>query len=149
HLFTIRLAARFGPVRCPRMGKGRACAGRLLRRRGVTNTMNTPIEEIERSYPLLIEQYDLRPDSAGPGRHRGGSRIINHYQSLSDDITVTILSDRGRNRPQGLFEGAPGARTEVTLYKKDIGKTRKLRLPVKITVLLKKGDVIEIKTAGG
>jgi len=115
----------------------------------MTNTMNTPIEEIERSYPLLIKQYELRPNSAGPGRHRGGSGIVRSYQSLSDDITVTILSDRGRNRPQGLFEGGPGARTEVTLYKKDIGKTRKLRLPVKITVLLKKGDVIEIKTAGG
>src|SRR2546428_990370 len=115
----------------------------------MTNTMNTPIEEIERSYPLLVGKYELRPDSFGPGRHRGGTGIIRSYQSLSDDITVTILSDRGRNRPQGLFEGGPGARTEVTLYKKDIGKTRKLRLPVKITVLLKKGDVIEIKTAGG
>ena len=115
----------------------------------MTNTMNTPIEEIERSYPLLIKQYELRPDSAGPGRHRGGSGIVRSYQSLSDDITVTVLSDRGRKRPQGLFEGGPGARTEVTLYKKDKGKTRKIRLPVKITVLLEKGDVIEIKTAGG
>jgi N-methylhydantoinase B len=115
----------------------------------MTNTMNTPIEEIERSYPLLIKQYELRPDSAGPGQHRGGSGIVRSYQALSDDITVTILSDRGRNRPQGLFEGGPGARTEVTLYKKDKGKTRKIRLPVKITVLLEKGDVIEIKTAGG
>src|SRR5713101_6433553 len=115
----------------------------------MTNTMNTPIEEIERSYPLLIKQYELRPDSAGPGRHRGGSGIVRSYQSLSDDITVTVLSDRGRNRPQGLFEGGPGARTEVTLYKKDKRKTRKIRLPVKITVLLEKGDVIEIKTAGG
>src|SRR2546428_10225657 len=115
----------------------------------MTNTMNTPIEEIERSYPLLIKQYELRPNSAGPGRHRGGSGIVRSYQSLSDDITVTILSDRGRNRPQGLFERGPGARTEITLYKKDKGKTRKIRLPVKITVLLEKGDVIEIKTAGG
>jgi N-methylhydantoinase B len=115
----------------------------------MTNTMNTPIEEIERSYPLLIKQYELRPDSAGPGRHRGGSGIVRSYQSLSDAITVTILSDRGRNRPQGLFEGGPGARTEVLLYKKDKGKTRKIRLPVKITALLEKGDVIEVKTAGG
>jgi N-methylhydantoinase B len=115
----------------------------------MTNTMNTPIEEIERSYPLVIKQYELRPDSAGPGRHRGGSGIVRSYQSLSDDITVTILSDRGRNRPQGLFEGGPGARTEVTLYKKEKGKTRKNRLPVKITVVLQRGDVIEIKTAGG
>jgi N-methylhydantoinase B len=115
----------------------------------MTNTMNTPIEDIERSYPLLIQQYELRPDSAGPGRHRGGSGIVRSYQSLSDAITVTILSDRGRNSPQGLFEGGPGARTEVTLYNKDKGKTRKIRLPVKISVLLEKGDVIEIKTAGG
>jgi N-methylhydantoinase B len=115
----------------------------------MTNTMNTPIEEIERSYPLLIKQYELRPDSAGPGRHRGGSGIVRSYQSLSDDITVTILSDRGRNRPQGLFGGGPGARTEVTFYKKENGNTRKIRLPVKITVVLQKGDIIEIKTAGG
>ncbi len=115
----------------------------------MTNTMNTPIEEIERSYPLLIKQYDFRPDSSGSGRHRGGSGIVRSYQSLSDAITVTILSDRGRNRPQGLFKGGPGARTEVTLYKKDKGKTRKIRPPAKITLLLEKGDVIEIKTAGG
>jgi N-methylhydantoinase B len=115
----------------------------------MTNTMNTPIEEIERSYPLLIRQYEIRPDSAGPGRHRGGSGIVRSYQSLSDDITVTILSDRGRNRPQGLFGGGPGARTEVTFCKKENGNTRKIRLPVKITVVLQKGDIIEVKTAGG
>jgi len=115
----------------------------------MTNTMNTPIEEIERSYPLLIKEYELRQDSSGSGRHRGGSGIVRSYQSLSDAVTVTILSDRGRNRPQGLFKGGPGSRTEVTLYKKEKGKTRKIRLPVKVTVLLERGDVIEIKTAGG
>lgn len=115
----------------------------------MTNTMNTPIEEIERSYPLLIKQYELRPDSAGPGQHRGGSGIIRSYQALANDITVTVLADRGRNKPQGLFGGGPGARTEVTLYKTSKRKTRKIRLPAKITVVLQKGDVIEIKTAGG
>ncbi len=115
----------------------------------MTNTMNTPIEEIERSYPLLIKQYELRPDSSGPGQYRGGSGIIRSYQALTNDITVTVLADRGRNRPQGLFGGGSGTRTEVTLYKRTKGKTRKIRLPVKITVVLEKGDVIEIRTAGG
>ena len=115
----------------------------------MTNTMNTPIEEIERSYPLLIRQYELRPDSAGPGRHRGGSGIIRSYQALADDITVTVLADRGKNRPQGLFGGGPGAPTEVSLYKRTEGKTRKTKLPVKVTVVLRKGDFVEIKTAGG
>src|SRR6266704_3587414 len=115
----------------------------------MTNTMNTPIEEIERSYPLLVKQYELRPDSAGLGRHRGGTGIIRSYQALTDDITVTVLADRGRNRPQGLFGGGPGARTEVTLYKKKRGKPMKVKLPVKTTIVLDKGDIIEIKTAGG
>src|SRR5216683_29483 len=115
----------------------------------MTNTMNTPIEEIERSYPLLIKQNDIRPDSSGSGRHRGGSGIVRSYQSLSDDITVTILSERKRNKPQGLYGGGPGARTEVTLYRMAKRNTRKIKLPVKVTVLLQKGDAIEIKTAGG
>ena len=115
----------------------------------MTNTMNTPVEEIERSYPILVKQYELRPNSAGPGQHRGGTGIIRAYQALSDDVTVTVLADRGRNNPQGLLGGGPGARTKVTLYKKTERKTRRIKLPVKITVLLKKGDIIEIKTAGG
>ena len=115
----------------------------------MTNTMNTPIEEIERAFPLLITQYELRPDSAGPGRCRGGSGIIRSYQALANDITVTVLADRGRNKPRGLYGGGLGAGTEVTLYKMAKGMSRKIRLPAKITVLLQKGDVIEIKTAGG
>jgi len=115
----------------------------------MTNTMNTPVEEIERSYPLLIKQYELRPNSAGPGQHRGGMGIIRSYQALTDGITVTILSDRGSNRPQGLFGGGPGELTEVTFYKMAKRKTRKMKLPVKTTVLVQRGDIIEIKTAGG
>src|SRR5216683_7274303 len=115
----------------------------------MTNTMNTPVEEIERSFPLLIKQYELRPNSAGLGRHRGGTGIIRSYLALTDEITVTVLADRGRNKPQGLYGGGPGARTEVTFYKMAKGKTRKVKLPVKTTVLLQRGDIIEIKTAGG
>src|SRR2546421_1456651 len=115
----------------------------------MTNTMNTPIEEIERSYPLLLKEYELRADSSGPGRHRGGTGIIRSYQALTNNITVTVLADRGRNKPQGLFGGGSGARTQVNRYKKARGKTRKRRLPVKVTVVLHKGDVIEIRTSGG
>src|SRR5256885_6038993 len=115
----------------------------------MTNTMNTPIEEIERSYPLLIKQYELRLNSSGPGRHRGGTGIVRSYQALTDNIIVTVLADRGRNRPRGLFGAGPGARTEVNLYKTARGRTQKMRVPVKVTLVLQKGDVIQIRTAGG
>jgi N-methylhydantoinase B len=115
----------------------------------MTNTMNTPIEEVERSYPLLIRQYELRPDSSGPGCHRGGTGIIRSYQAMANETTVTVLAERGRNRPNGLFGGGSGRSTTVTLYKKSRGRTRKIQLPTKTTVVLDKGDIIEIGTAGG
>jgi N-methylhydantoinase B len=115
----------------------------------MTNTMNTPIEEIERSYPLLIKEYELRSGSSGLGRYRGGIGIIRSYQAQCNSITVTVLAERGRNQPQGLFGGRPAARTEVILYKKRRGTYRKVRLPVKTTIDLQKGDIIEIRTAGG
>jgi N-methylhydantoinase B len=115
----------------------------------MTNTMNTPIEEIERSYPLLIKQYELRPDSPGPGRYRGGTGIIRSYKAMASGTTVTVLAERGRNRPQGLFGGGSGAGTEVTLYRRTRRRNRKVRLPVKTTIVLQRGDIIEIKTAGG
>ncbi|HEV2227148.1 MAG TPA: hydantoinase B/oxoprolinase family protein, partial [Nitrososphaerales archaeon] len=79
----------------------------------MTNTMNTPIEEIERSLPLRIVKYEFRPDSSGSGRHRGGSGLVRAYMSLSDGTTFTILADRENHSPWGLHGGRPGGRTEV------------------------------------
>lgn len=115
----------------------------------MTNTMNTPIEEIERSYPLLVRQYELRPDSAGLGRYRGGSGIIRSYQALANNVTVTVLAERGRKRPQGLSGGGPAAGTQVNFYTRHGHKIVKKKLSVKTTIVLKKGDIIEVNTAGG
>ncbi|GIS91265.1 MAG: hypothetical protein CM1200mP20_13060 [Pseudomonadota bacterium] len=38
----------------------------------ITNTSNLPIEAIEMEYPLLVKEYSLIEDSAGPGQYRGG-----------------------------------------------------------------------------
>jgi N-methylhydantoinase B len=113
----------------------------------MTNTMNTPIEEIERSFPLLVEQYELRSNSGGKGRYRGGTGIIRSYKALTNNVTVTILTDRNKNRPHGLFKGRPGAGTKVSLVKN--GKRPKRIIPVKTTLTLRKNDTLEICTAGG
>ena len=115
----------------------------------MTNTMNTPVEEVERSYPLLIKQYELRPNSAGFGRQRGGSGIMRSYQALTNGVTVTVLAERGRNQPRGLSGGASGKGTIVKLYKRNRDPHAGIRLPVKKTVVLNRGDIIEIQTAGG
>ena len=42
---------------------------------GISNTMNTPIEILEMSFPVRVERYAIVPDSGGPGRLRGGCGV--------------------------------------------------------------------------
>lgn len=110
----------------------------------MTNTMNTPVEEIERNYPLMITRYEFREGSCGMGEYRGGTGIVRCYRAL-DHMKFTFLSDRARHRPYGLFGGKGGKETVIILRK---GK-RALRLGSKFTVDLSPGDCVEIGTAGG
>jgi N-methylhydantoinase B len=111
----------------------------------MTNTMNTPIEEIERTLPIRMVKYEFRPDSSGAGEFRGGSGLIRAYEALSDGTTFTVLADRERHQPWGLKGGRPGSGTEVILE-----STRKRRrVNSKCTLTLAMGDIVVIKTAGG
>jgi N-methylhydantoinase B len=111
----------------------------------MTNTMNTPIEEIERTLPIRMVTYEFRPNSSGAGRHRGGSGLIRSYQSLADRTTFTILADRERCLPWGIGGGACGRGTEVYVVRKGVRR----RVPSKSTLTLQSGDIVEVNTAGG
>ena len=64
----------------------------------MTNTMNTPIEEIERSLPVLITRYEFRENSCGAGRFRGGCGIVRAFEMLGDETTFTIVSNSPTSR---------------------------------------------------
>ena len=42
---------------------------------GISNTMNTPIEILEMSFPVRVERYEIVPDTGGAGRWRGGCGV--------------------------------------------------------------------------
>ncbi|MBI3841336.1 MAG: hydantoinase B/oxoprolinase family protein [Thaumarchaeota archaeon] len=111
----------------------------------MTNTMNTPIEELERSFPILMTRYEFRPDSSGAGQHRGGCGLVRSYRVLSDRTTFTVLADREKHFPWGVAGGKPGKGTEVMLRR--AGVLRRVR--TKCTMTLMAGDEVEIRTAGG
>ncbi len=111
----------------------------------MTNTLNTPIEEIERALPITMVKYEFRPESAGAGMFRGGSGLVRAYKALQAGITFTVLAERGRHLPWGLGGGGPGCGTEVVLEGAGVRRS----LGVKATVKLRKGEVVEIRTAGG
>ena len=112
----------------------------------MTNTMNTPVEVVEREYPLLVVEYRLRSGSGGAGKYRGGLGIVRAIKALEDGVTASVVGERVRLRPWGLQGGLPGAPAEYLVIRRD-GRVE--RLPSKARVTLARGDVIVVKTAGG
>ena len=107
---------------------------------GMSNTLNTPIESLERAYPIRIDEYALRPGSGGGGQHRGGDGIIRRYR-VTAPCTVTLLTERRRHAPKGALGGADGEPGKNLLNGEP--------LPAKCRVELKPGDVVAMETPGG
>jgi N-methylhydantoinase B len=106
------------------------------------NTENAPVEETELSYPLRILRYELVEDSEGAGRYRGGLGLRRDYLFPDHHATFTVLADRTRWGPHGLFGGMPGAPARYVLNEAS-------ELGAKVTVELAPGDVVSYRTCGG
>jgi N-methylhydantoinase B len=73
------------------------------------NASNIPVEAQEAAQPIVVEHFGFIPDSAGPGKFRGGAGIRRDLRVLADAGKLTNLSERQRFAPYGLFGGQPGA----------------------------------------
>jgi N-methylhydantoinase B/oxoprolinase/acetone carboxylase alpha subunit len=114
---------------------------------GMTNTKNTPIEALERSYPMRVLRYRLRRGSGGAGEAPGGEGIERDLQVL-EDCTVSLITERRVSRPPGLRGGSPGAPGENWLLPAG-DEAKAERLPDKCTIRLHPGDVLRMLTPGG
>ena len=65
------------------------------------DTHNGPNEQAEAKFPILVERFELVPDSAGAGRYRGGLGVERTTRALSP-IVVNTQSDRSKCPPWGL-----------------------------------------------
>ncbi len=80
----------------------------------MSNTLNTPIEALERELPLLVTEYALRRGSGGAGTHRGGDGVMRELEALSD-MTFSLIAERRRHAPPGAHGGGPGEPGRDTL----------------------------------
>jgi N-methylhydantoinase B len=75
----------------------------------VSNMMNTPIEILEISFPLRVEEYALLPDSGGAGTWRGGLGARRVWRVLDHEAQAAVCCERALTPPFGLAGGRPGA----------------------------------------
>lgn len=106
----------------------------------MSNTLNTPVEALELSYPLRVERYALRLGSGGAGARRGGDGVVREIRVL-EPCRLSVISERRARAPQGERGGEPGAPGRNLLNGED--------LPAKATRDLAAGDVVRIETPGG
>ena len=114
---------------------------------GMTNTKNTPIEALERVFPMRVLRYTLRRGSGGAGVSPGGEGIERDLLML-EDVTVSLITERRASQPWGLAGGEPGAVGENWLLPAG-DESRAERLPDKVTLKLRAGDVLRVETPGG
>jgi N-methylhydantoinase B len=108
-----------------------------------TNILATPTEIIESEAPILFETKELVPDSGGAGRRRGGCGQEAIIRNLSPGpMLMSIMSERTKVAPQGLFGAGPGARPH---FVRDDG----VLLDSKGIASIAPGQAVTIRTHGG
>ena len=112
----------------------------------MTNTMNTPVEVIETVYPIRFLKYELREDSGGPGKWRGGVGLERSWMLLAPSAILSVLAERTKIPPWGLYGGKSGAKGEYYILK---ANGKRIKLKSKCTVKIEKGDILTVRTPGG
>lgn len=128
------------------MGGTAAGAGASGLRVHMGNTMNLPIEGIEAALPVRYLNYEIVPEAAGTGLHRGGAGVRKTLMTLVDGIEASVLGERTRTAAHGVAGGGTGGLARFRL----ISPKGERELSAKSGPhSLARGDILEMTTAGG
>ena len=110
----------------------------------------------ETRFPLRVLKYEIRADSGGAGKWRGGLGCWRQFEVTADAISVSALTDRITEGPYGLMKGAPGAPTGFFVKRVEDADFRTFKevygtvSPTKfVNIRLHRGDQILVRVPGG
>jgi N-methylhydantoinase B len=104
-----------------------------------------PVEILEAAYPVVFTRWSLRPDSGGPGRHRGGLGAVYELELLEETADVFLFGERGRYAPPGVVGGGEGARNRFLFdHDKEPPMASKM-----VGLKLRRGERLRLETPGG
>lgn len=115
---------------------------------GISNTMNTPIEILEMSFPVRVERYAVIPDSGGVGKYRGGCGVERVWRILGHPAQISVCMERSVAPPFGLAGGGPGGGARVSLILPD-GRVRRLNTKGTLTAPPEAQVVMHAPGSGG
>ena len=108
-----------------------------------------PVEILEAANPVMFTQWALRPDSGGPGLHRGGVGAVYEIEALAPGVTeIALLGERGRFAPFGVAGGGSGAMNTFHWDGQDGPQTPAMASKV-VGVSLRQGARLRLESPGG
>jgi N-methylhydantoinase B len=107
-----------------------------------------PMEILEAAYPVMFKQWALRPDSAGPGMHRGGMGATYEIEVLEENATAFLFGERGRFAPKGAAGGGDAA-LNVFSYEQADGWHHPPMASKMVGIKLERGQSVRLDTPGG
>ena len=108
-----------------------------------------PVEILESLYPIMFTQWALRPDSGGPGQHRGGLGAIYEIEALADSgAEVFLLGERGKYPPFGV-NGGESAALNRFVYGTDNGEAVPPLVSKVTDIKIRQGQRVRLETPGG
>ncbi len=108
---------------------------------------NYPVEYVERDFPLSIERYAVRPDSGGPGFHRGGAGVVRDVRVLCERAELATRMENTLVAPYGVAGGRAGRTGRIVLNPGTAGE--RLLPPLGDGIELRCGDLLRFETCGG
>jgi 5-oxoprolinase (ATP-hydrolysing) len=111
----------------------------------MTNTRLTDPEILETRFPVLVEEFAIRKNSGGAGRHCGGNGAVRRIK-FREPMTASMLSNRRRVAPFGLEGGGSAAPGRNSVARAD-GSVEVFGATASVAV--EPGDVFVIETPGG
>ena len=116
-----------------------------------TSAANTSVELMETRAPVLVLEKTFVSDSAGPGKHRGGSGVRTRLRKLYDDGLPTLASVY----PEGVgvtVEGLHGGRHGGSVHGRVVDPAGKVLRDCgtgELVTLTSVDQIVEIQLAGG
>jgi N-methylhydantoinase B len=105
---------------------------------------STPIEVLEARSGMLFERLEIRTDSGGAGKHRGGAGLQRDIRFVSEGEFLSVIK-KTRSAPWALEGGIEPEPNQVITFP---GTDREARVSTK-RIPVKPGDLIRLMTAGG
>jgi 5-oxoprolinase (ATP-hydrolysing) len=130
---------------CGGAGAGDGFSGASAVQTHMTNSRLTDPEVLETRFPVLVEDFSVRPGSGGAGHWPGGDGVVRRIR-FREAMTASLLSGRRLTRPFGLAGGDDALPGAAHVERSDGGIEQ---LAACARAELQPGDCIVIETPGG